>query len=140
MSESVANTACKIQSSWRVSELKRWCHDTGHVTKPLKKPSTSTLPAGPLPEEGARTQKLIECMSAVLRTKRKRKRNAFCPALAHTVFVHTTLHIELAPSRCEAVSVSGGRHDPIGAGDVEPSHGFRIIHMEIILVDCRQGD
>jgi hypothetical protein len=48
------------------------------------------------------------------------------------------MHVELAHRRCEAVRESGSRRvAECVAGEVEPSHGSRIVYMKIIFGACR---
>ncbi len=52
----------------------------------------------------------------------------------------TAMHVELAPSRCEAVPVSGRWRGAKGvAGEVEPGHGGRIVHVEIVTGGCSKA-
>ena len=52
------------------------------------------------------------------------------------------MHVELALRRCEAVHKSGCRwYAEDVAREVEPGHGDRIVHVEIVVgADCRDRD
>ena len=56
---------------------------------------------------------------------------------ALTASIIAPVHVELAPHRCEAVAVSGGRRGAKGvAGEVEPGHGSRVVDVEVVSDTC----
>ncbi len=73
------------------------------------------------------------------RAKSNSTRYSRCPCLT-APSLKTAMHVELAPRRCEAVLGSGRWRGAEGvAGEVEPGHSARAVHVESI-VDCREGD